>query len=295
MNPDTALQDLDAKLKIILPAAYRECYEDVQPVSMGSAGLKFDADGRVAWDEIWGSFCDLAMAGGPPHRGTLLEPATEAEIEADPGGYARVTAEICRGVRMVTDLAVDRSSTPGWVDLFCFTPGMAGWMARAIAMENVSVQMDGSVVRLPAGPGFRLEKEIKNVITSVAKTAHYFVDHMALSQQRAIGKLFAESEASAALLQPDLTVGQTPLGHAEATGLPPGGAEYRGWLGLECSSVRAAIWTMRALAVDGVLARREGTVLYVPIHPALDPGGARVVNAVTAVRRLAVRRGEPAQ
>ncbi len=46
-------------------------YEDVQPVSMGSAGLKFASDGRVAWDEMWGLFCDLALAGGPPHRGRV--------------------------------------------------------------------------------------------------------------------------------------------------------------------------------------------------------------------------------
>src|SRR3954468_8293994 len=76
-----ALEALESKLRAILPEQYRDSYDQVVPVSMGSAGLKYDADGRVAWDQIWGSFCDLAMAGGPPHRGALLQPAT-ANAEA---------------------------------------------------------------------------------------------------------------------------------------------------------------------------------------------------------------------
>jgi sirohydrochlorin cobaltochelatase len=31
---------------------------------------------------------------------------------------------------------------------------------------------------LPAGPQFRLEAEIKNVVTAVAKTYHYWKEHM---------------------------------------------------------------------------------------------------------------------
>ena len=63
-----ALHALDLRLRTVLPEQYQECYEDLQPVSMGSAGLRYRGDGRVAWDEMWGSFCDLAMAGGPPHK-----------------------------------------------------------------------------------------------------------------------------------------------------------------------------------------------------------------------------------
>ena len=80
MNVDdrAALDVLDLRLRTLLPEEYQDSYEDVQPAPMRSAGLKFDADGKVAWDEIWGSFCDLAMAGGPPHKGALLEPGTGA-------------------------------------------------------------------------------------------------------------------------------------------------------------------------------------------------------------------------
>ncbi len=83
MKERIVLETLDARIKILLPEEYRDSYEAVQPVSMGSAGLKYDADGQVAWDQMWGSFCDLAMAGGPPHKGMLLDPGTEREIDAD--------------------------------------------------------------------------------------------------------------------------------------------------------------------------------------------------------------------
>src|SRR5262249_16779600 len=152
------------------PELYQKSYEDVLPVSMGSAGLKYGADGRVVWNEIWGSFCDLAMAGGPPHRGMLLEPALPEEIAERPDQYRQVVDEICRGITMVTELTTQPSSSPGWVSIKCRTPTMAGWLVRAIVMENVLARHQGEVLFLPAGPAFRLAKEIKNVVTVIAKT-----------------------------------------------------------------------------------------------------------------------------
>jgi sirohydrochlorin cobaltochelatase len=85
LDPDLqALQLIDFRVRVLLPEQYRESYESVQPEPMRSAGLKFDAAGKVAWDEMWQSFCDLALAGGPPHKGTLLEPGREAAINAAP-------------------------------------------------------------------------------------------------------------------------------------------------------------------------------------------------------------------
>ncbi|MCX6612240.1 MAG: hypothetical protein NTW74_15480 [Acidobacteria bacterium] len=302
-STDTDLQKLDSKLRTILPEEYQECYEDLKPLSMGSAGLKFDASGRVAWDEIWRTFCDLAMAGGPPHRGTLLEPGNASEIESQPEQYQIVVEEICRGIRMVTGLTVCHSLNPGWVHLTCTDAGMATWMTRAITMENISARADNSIVSLPAGPHFRLEKEIKNVVTSVAKTAHYYVGHIGPAQQRAIAELFEKADAIAPLLQPGIPNGLQDESTIRAlrdhvaqelrrkTGLPSSGPEYLGWLGLKCISLRAAIWLMRALVVNSVLARREGTVLFVPIDPALDPAGDRLVQAVLEARSLALRKG----
>jgi hypothetical protein len=130
--------DLEARLRTILPEGYQNRYEDIQPVSMGSASLKYGLDGRVAWDQIWGSFCDLAMAGGPPHKGTLLEPGREEEIETQADRYREVVQEICRGITMVTGLCAEPSPVSGWVRMYCTSAAMAGWLARAIAMENTS-------------------------------------------------------------------------------------------------------------------------------------------------------------
>jgi hypothetical protein len=262
---------------------------------MGSAGLKFGRDGRVAWDKIWGSFCDLAMAGGPPHRGSLLEPGSESEMEAQPARYREVMDEICRGIRMVTELAVGPSSNPGWVSVGCDTATMANWLARAIAMENVSAWFEDSILELPAGPGYRIEKEIKNVITSIAKTNHYFADHLRRGQQREIEALFAEMDAEAPLVQPAVSGhGFDPGRHRilsaaiansirTTTGMSRSGPEYAGWLGVAVADERTAIRMMRLLATVNVVARREAGVLYVPVNPSTDPEGQLVSRAAAEV------------
>ena len=297
------LNVLELRIRAILPAEYQDSYLEVEPVSMGSAGLKFGSDGRVAWDGIWGSFCDLAMAGGPSHKGKLLLPASPQEIQADPKRYGEVVEEICRGIKMVAGLAVEPSPVPGWVRVNCDSAVTPGWLARAIVMENVSARCEGSALELPAGPGFRVEKEIKNVITSVAKTAHYWQGHVWTSQQKVIEALFATIASESPLIQPALAghaAAEADLQHSlsetisakilEATGLLPSPVPCHGWVGTLCPSVKAAIWMMRALVVSNVFARREGTVLFVPVNPTSDPSGdlvARVFSKVYSLARLA--------
>ncbi len=290
---------LEARLKTLLPEEYQDSYEDVQPVSMGSAGLVFGPDGRVAWNDIWGSFCDLAMAGGPPHRGTLLEPATEADIDLEPGRYGQVVAELCRGVEMVTGLAAEPSSVAGWIDVDCPSTGTAGWLVRAITMENVSAHADRMVVHLPAGPRFRLEKEIKNVITSIAKTCHYWLGHTSVAQHRAIADLFRVMELESPLIQAPFTARGTSTSSFEAlrdtiaakihaqTGSEAPGRGYHGWLGIDLLNARAAIWTMRIMVASNVLCRREGNLLYVPVNEATDPTGDRIADFYTRAHCLA--------
>ena len=292
-----ALEELDARLKTILPEEYQDTYEGMEPVPMRSAGLKYDSDGNVAWNEIWGSFCDLAMAGGPPHKGALLEPGRPAEIDAEPDRYAGVAEEICRGVMMTTLLDTNVSPVPGWVRVSCLSDAMTGWLLRAIVMENVAARAEGMALDLPVAPHFRLEKEIKNVITVIAKTSHYWLEHMPRGQQRGIASLFARLARESPLVEPAAPhEGQEPVATAllEAinrdTGLHASNNQYAGWLGVNCPSVRSAIWMMRALVAGNVLSRRQGTTLFVPVNRGTDPGGVRVARALARAHRLAAAR-----
>ena len=65
----------------------------------------------------------------------------------------------------------------GWIGLACVDEEMAIWLMRAIVVENVMVRRERAVLYLPAGPRFTLEGEIKNVVTAVAKTHHYWIQH----------------------------------------------------------------------------------------------------------------------
>lgn len=299
---EAALRDFESKLKAILPEKYQGCYEEVEPVSMGSAGLKYTADGQVAWDEIWATFCDLAMAGGPPHKGKLLRPGSREEIQAEPDRYRNVVTEIRRGIEMVTDLACRESSNPGWVRVQCRSEAMAGWLARAIVMENVSAHCERMVLSLPAGPTYRVEKEIKNVITAIAKTGHYWFGHIPPAQQAEIGRLFAKMDAGSPLIQPSLLdsreddrrralSAEIAGAIGASTGLACVRDENSDWVGVECRDVRAAISMMRAAVVAGnVVSRREGKICFVPVNPVSDPGGETVVAAVRQAHSFSMLR-----
>jgi hypothetical protein len=299
-----ALESLEAKLREILPGQYRDSYEQVVPVSMGSAGLKYDAEGRVAWDQIWGSFCDLAMAGGPPHRGTLLQPATAEAVAANPEAQLRlmgVIEEIRRGISLVTRLPVQPAANGSWVGVVCRSVGMAGWLVRAIVMENIQARHDAEILFLPAGPDFRLAKEIKNVITATAKTCHYWTDHMSAEQHKSIDAMIVNRSIHSELLEPapPADVESDPDGYREVvdtmareitarTGQVCFANRYVGWIGIECPSVRTAIWQMRAMTVENVLARREDTVLFLPAHPrfASDERMTRLIETFERVQQL---------
>jgi hypothetical protein len=293
-----ALELLDTRLATLLPEEYRDSYESMEPKPMGSAGLKYDADGQVAWDQIWGSFCDLAMAGGPPHKGALLPPGTEADINAQFGRYDEVAEEICRGIKLVTGLRAYVSPTPGWISVTCHGDAMAGWLLRAITMENVAVRRRGSILELPVSPNFRLEKEIKNVITVIAKTCHYWLGHIPHDQQQAIADLFLALDKESPLIEPapvsadddDVLAARLAAWIQKETGLRTASQRYPTWLGIECPSVRLAVWMMRALVASNVLSRRERQVLFVPVNATTDPTGEIVSRAVAHVYRLAQMR-----
>ncbi|HUQ89110.1 MAG TPA: hypothetical protein VM096_16245 [Vicinamibacterales bacterium] len=263
------LEELDLRLRVLLPETYQDTYEKLEPVSMGSAGLKYGPDGKVAWDQIWGSFCDLAMAGGPPHKGKLLGPGSQDAIDAQPARYEEVVDEICRGITLASELPAQASEHAGWVSVDCYSETMASWLLRAIVMENVAARSHGREIMLPAAPHFALDKEIKNVITVIAKTTHYWMGHMSRAQKGAIADLFAKMAASSPLIEP----------------------ANQDWGAVPCPNVTAAVWMMRAMVANNVLSRREDTTLFVPVNPVSDPNGVIVARTVMLVHRLASMRG----
>jgi len=176
-SANTERRETSSNLSSILPPRYQGG-KKVSSAPMGTAPMQYTENGQVAWNEMWTSFCDLALAGGPPHRDTLLEPVPPDEVRANMVSYENVLAEIERGLHLVTGLPVVHSERLGWIGLQCQSEEMALWLLRAIIVENICVRREGTILFLPAGPDFRLEKEIKNVITVTAKTHHYWLEHL---------------------------------------------------------------------------------------------------------------------
>jgi sirohydrochlorin cobaltochelatase len=273
---DDSLQNIEARIAVLLPSHLRTL-ASVSSTSMGSAKLQYGPDGRVAWDQIWTHFCDLALAGGPPHRGKLLEPGPLAEFAQQKSEYENAAAEIERGVYLTTGLMPAAHDQLGWCGFHCPAPGMAYWLHKAIVAENVLARRQGEVLLTPVGPAFRIEKEVKNVVTAVAKTFHDWSDHLSVKQKLAIAALAdANSER---VLEPVL--GEETKGAHEglrgvslivqravaAHGLRVDEGSYRSWLGIECTDDRMAAWMIRVFAVRDILVRREQSTVFVPLHP----------------------------
>ena len=172
------LDGLEERMSAMLPPRYRGPSVTVNSAPMGAAPLKRGPDGTVAWDEMWQGFCELALAGGPSHRGTLLEAVPREEALADPARYAEVLKELERGIRLVTGLDVV-DGPAGWIGVVCRSEEMAIWLMRAIVVENVMARREGAILYLPASPRFTLSGEIRNLVTAVAKTHHYWSQHVA--------------------------------------------------------------------------------------------------------------------
>ncbi len=143
---------------------------------MAPAPMVYNADNSVAWERMWDNFCVLASAGGPPHRATLLRAQTNAN--PDSAGYRFACEEIMRGIALVSGLQVAHART-GWIAIECGKASRARWLSEQINQENVESYAEETRVFVPVGENFTLKGEIKNVITAVAKTTHYWRDHLA--------------------------------------------------------------------------------------------------------------------
>lgn len=132
-------------------------------------------DGRPDWGAMWTTFCDLALYGGPPHRGP--EQALRAPAAPASDSSPEMLAELERGILETTGLEAGPAG-PGLIAVRCESPRMAAWLCAAIILENVDARAEGEQLLLPAGPEFRLEDQVKSVITVVAKTHHYWREHL---------------------------------------------------------------------------------------------------------------------
>jgi hypothetical protein len=87
-----------------------------------------------------------------------------------------MVAEMRRGIWETTGLFAEPQS-PAWIAVSCESRAMAEWVGAAIVLENVTARVEDDRVLLPAGPRFRLEDEVKSIVTVVAKTHHYWATH----------------------------------------------------------------------------------------------------------------------
>jgi len=142
---------------------------------MASAPLKYRENGEVSWGEMWASFCLLALEGGPPHRGTMLYAQEDADVNSE--SYRFAVKEIRRGIYEVSGLRATTAG-PGWLAVECPSSSMVNWLVEAINEENVQARADGTRLLVPVGESYTLKGEIKNVITAVAKTTHYWQEHL---------------------------------------------------------------------------------------------------------------------
>jgi hypothetical protein len=165
---DTLRRDDQARRREYAPAATPD-----PAAPMAAAPFLWKEDGRPDWGSMWTSFCELALYGGPPHRGP------ESALRA-PNGTTRsddeMLAEMRRGIWETTGLYAEPAS--GWLAVTCDSPTMAAWLCAAIILENVEARVEEDRLLLPAGPGYTLKDEVKSIITVIAKTHHYWQAHV---------------------------------------------------------------------------------------------------------------------
>jgi hypothetical protein len=157
-----------------------ELVEPPAPISaapMSAAEFVWREDGRPDWAVMWEGFCDLALYGGPPHRGEASAlHAVEAPVPLT--GEEPMIAEIRRGVWETTGLFAEPADEPGWIAVTCHSRKMAAWLCASIILENVDARCEEERLFLPASPDFDLKDQVKSIVTVLAKTNHYWQAHI---------------------------------------------------------------------------------------------------------------------
>lgn len=183
--PKTRMQLVRASLQAAGGDRYLEALPPLAPATpMGSAPFLWREDGRPDWAQMWTGFCELALFGGPPHRGDA-EALTAPQAPGGDGDSACFAiAEIVRGIQETTGLVAEPAE-PGWIAVRCASTKMAAWLCACIILENVDARCDEERLFLPASQDFTLKNEVKSVITVLAKTHHYWEAHVDAQQAAA--------------------------------------------------------------------------------------------------------------
>ena len=149
---------------------------------MSSADFVYRDDGAPDWGAMWSGFCELALFGGPPHRGE------DSALTAGTVGLADATCPLstpsAKYVAASTRRPVWNRTTAGdgWLAVRCESRKMAAWLCASIILENVDARCDDKTLFVPAREDYALKNEVKSVITVVAKTHHYWLEHVAAQQ-----------------------------------------------------------------------------------------------------------------
>ena len=170
----TVAQAEDASIREVPPSPGA-----VAAAPMSSAPFLWRQDGRPDWAGMWTTFCDLALYGGPPHRGpdrVLRGPGRDNDANEQD---REMIGEMRRGILETTGLYAEPAGG-GWLAVTCESSTMAAWLCAAIILENVDARVEDDRLLVPAGPTYRLADEVKSIITVVAKTHHYWQAHLSV-------------------------------------------------------------------------------------------------------------------
>jgi sirohydrochlorin cobaltochelatase len=140
---------------------------------MSSAPFVYGEKGEILWDQMWEKFCALATEGGPSHREEILESKKQNDFSSE--NYKQSVSEILRAYKML--IKYKAWSENGWICVKLYSTNMAKWFANIINSENVECRQKGRVIYLPVNDDFKIEKEVKNVVTVLAKADHYWRIH----------------------------------------------------------------------------------------------------------------------
>ena len=138
---DRARAGIDQRFSPIVPLVPSPAMSGTPAPAMGRAPFVYDTTGRPHWSSMWESFCELALFGGPPHRGPVSAlRVKDARAPAATRSRQRreefdAVAEIRRGIEETTGLPT-APAEPGWLAVTCESARMAAWLCAVIILKT---------------------------------------------------------------------------------------------------------------------------------------------------------------